>query len=461
MQMSVAAAVYALPLALIIALYVWAVGRKNRKNKALLQESRDAGLTEPASLHPLIDTHRCIGCAACVTACPEKEVLGIIEGRAQLIGPANCIGHGACQKACPVGAIQLVFGSETRGVDIPWVSPDFESSVPGIYIAGELGGMGLIRNAVTQGRQAMQQLSKQLQKGASLNEKRTDEKRAESDVDVVIVGAGPAGIAASLAAKAEGLRYKTLDQESSLGGTVAHFPRGKLVMTQPVDLPLAGKANFRELSKEQLLHFWESILLRFPLAIEYGQAVQQIDVMDNGFCVVTPTARYTTQKVLLAIGRRGSPRKLNIPGEELSKVVYRLIDPEQYRGQQVLVIGGGDSALEAACSLAELEDASSTPAQSGMQIRTPAITLAYRGDAFNRAKARNRTRVEALQKAGKLQVKLGYQPVRIEKDHVLIASSQQQETLANDQVIVCAGGELPTAFLKKIGIRVDTKYGTV
>lgn len=456
MQMFVAVAVYVLPLALIIALYVWVVGKKSRKNKALLQESHDAGLTEPASLHPVIDTHRCIGCAACVTACPEKEVLGIIEGRAQLIGPANCIGHGACQQACPVGAIQLVFGSETRGVDIPWVSPDFETSVPGIYIAGELGGMGLIRNAVTQGRQAMQQITKHLQKGPAI-----DKTRATTDVDVIIVGAGPAGIAASLAAKAEGLRYKTLDQESSLGGTVAHFPRGKLVMTQPVDLPLAGKANFRELSKEQLLHFWESTLLRFPLAIEYGQAVQQIEVIENGFCVVTPSARYTTQKVLLAIGRRGSPRKLNIPGEELNKVVYRLIDPEQYRGQRVLVIGGGDSALEAACSLAELDDAPSHPMQSGTPICTPVITLAYRGDAFNRAKARNRTRVETLQKAGKLQVRLGYQPVRIENDHVLIASSHQQESLENDQVIVCAGGELPTAFLKKIGIRVDTKYGTV
>lgn len=444
MQNSLALLIYAVPLVLIIAVYVLWIGRQNRKNRALLQESVDAGLTEPASLHPVIDTHRCIGCAACVTACPEKEVLGIIDGRAQLIGPTNCIGHGACQKACPVGAITLVFGTETRGIDIPWVSPEFETSIPGIYIAGELGGMGLIRNAVQQGRQALQQLAQHLQKKAAV------------DFDVVIVGAGPAGIAASLAAKAEGLRYKTLDQETSLGGTVAHFPRGKLVMTQPVELPLAGKSNFRESSKEQLLHFWENILMRFPLEIDYGQPVQQIDAIPGGFCVITPTARFTTQKVLLAIGRRGSPRKLNIPGEELKKVVYRLIDPEQYRGQRVLVIGGGDSALEAACSLAELRGNDPAMAQ-----HAPLVTLAYRGDAFNRAKARNRQRVEQLRQAGKLAVKLGYQPLHIGADHAVIASATQQETLANDQVIVCAGGELPTGFLKKIGIQVETKYGTV
>lgn len=448
MQNYAALVVYLLPLALIVTIYVWLVARRNKKNQVLLKESQEAGLIEPASLHPVIDPARCIGCASCVTACPEKEVLGIIEGRAQLIGPSNCIGHGACQKACPVGAIQLVFGTETRGVDIPWVSPTFETSVPGVYIAGELGGMGLIRNAVTQGRQAVDALIQ------------TIEKNSAAQYDLIIVGAGPAGIAASLAAKAKGLRYKTLDQEASLGGTVAHFPRGKLVMTQPVDLPMAGKANFRELSKEKLLQFWETILMRFPLDIAYGQAVQSIESTAEGFSVATPTARYTTQKVLLAIGRRGSPRKLGIPGEELDKVVYRLIDPEQYRDQYVAVIGGGDSALEAACSLAEMQT-------SAVPDNDTRITLIYRGEAFNRAKARNRTRVEVLQRSGKLQVKLGFQPVSIDRKNLQIApanappSQLNQETLVNDAVIVCAGGELPTAFLKKIGIRVETKYGTV
>ncbi len=428
--------VYVVPLLLIIGGYVWVVKRNEAKSMALLQESINAGLTEPASLHPLIDVTRCIGCAACVTACPEKEVLGIINGRAQLVGPTNCIGHGACQQACPVGAIQLVFGTEKRGVDIPLVSPEFETSVPGVYIAGELGGMGLIRNAITQGRQAMGQIVKQLKR---------DER---CEYDVVIVGAGPAGIAASLAAKAEGVRYKTLDQEHSLGGTVAHFPRGKLVMTHPVDLPLAGKAKFREASKESLLAFWQGIIMRFPLNIDFGQKVEQILPSDSGFDVVTQGKRYSAQKILLAIGRRGSPRKLDIPGEELAKVVYRLVDPEQYRGQRVMVVGGGDSALEAAASLAEHGIAAAT-------------TLAYRGESFNRAKARNRLLIEKLASEGKLDVKLRHQPLNIAEQSVTLSDlgASRLSELPNDVVIVCAGGELPTAFLKRTGIHVETKHG--
>jgi thioredoxin reductase (NADPH) len=429
--------VYAVPLLLILGGYVWVVKRNEAKNKALLQESINAGLTEPASLHPLIDVTRCIGCAACVTACPEKEVLGIINGRAQLVGPTNCIGHGACQQACPVGAIQLVFGTETRGVDIPSVSPEFETSVPGIYIAGELGGMGLIRNAITQGRQAMAQMVKQLKRDV------------HCEYDVVIVGAGPAGIAASLAAKAEGIRYKTLDQEQSLGGTVAHFPRGKLVMTHPVDLPLAGKTKFRESSKEALLAFWQGIIMRFPLDIDFGQKVEQILPLGEGFEVVTQGQRYQAQKVLLAIGRRGSPRRLDIPGEELAKVVYRLVDPEQYRGQRVMVVGGGDSALEAAAALAEHSIAAVT-------------TLVYRGESFNRAKARNRLLIEKLASDGKLDIKLRHQPLSIAEQCVTLSDQGTSRLceVPNDVVIVCAGGELPTTFLKRTGIQVETKHGT-
>ena len=234
-------AIYLLPLLLIWAGFKFYRHRKEAAALALREEHRLAGLTEPSSLHPVIDPAICVGCATCVKACPEGQILGLVNGKAQLIAPSMCIGHGACAEACPMGAIQLVFGTERRGVEIPHVGPDFQTNVPGIWIAGELGGMGLIRNAIEQGRQAVSEIAKHVRATPAIPEA----------LDLAIIGAGPAGLSASLAAKEAGLRFVTLEQDS-LGGTVAHFPRGKLVMTRPATLPLHGLVNLTETSKEAL-----------------------------------------------------------------------------------------------------------------------------------------------------------------------------------------------------------------
>lgn len=419
-------------LAIWLAFYV-RKQRRYRANQAALEAARQAGLTEPASLHPSIDPNRCLGSGACVRACPEGNVLGLIDGKAQLINPSRCIGHGACRVACHMDAITLVFGTEKRGVDIPNVSPDFETNVPGLFIAGELGGMGLIRNAVEQGRQAVESIARLSGIGRG------------DDLDLVIVGAGPAGIAASLAATEKKLRFATLEQDS-LGGTVAHFPRGKVVMTAPARLPIIGKVKFTEVSKEALLAFWQEVEREVGLTINYNERVDDVVAEGDGFVIRTPKREYRTRTVLLAIGRRGTPRKLGVPGEELPKVVYRLIDPEQYRGLHVLVVGGGDSALEAAASIAD---------EPGTTV-----TLSYRSAAFNRAKEKNRQRVDAAAAAGRLQVLLESNVTAIEPERVVLEQKGAPITLANDAVIVSAGGILPTPFLKRIGIEVETKFGT-
>jgi thioredoxin reductase/NAD-dependent dihydropyrimidine dehydrogenase PreA subunit len=393
----------------------------------------EAGLTEPASLHPKIDLAKCLGCGACARACPEGNVLGIIDGKAALIEPTSCIGHGACKSACPTHAITLVFGSETRGVDLPRVGPDFQTNVPGLFIAGELGGMGLIRNAIEQGRQAIDSV------------RRLDGIGRPGALDVIIVGGGPAGFAASLAALANRLRFLTLEQDN-FGGTVAHYPRGKLVMTAPAMLPLVGRMRFKEVSKEKLLAFWRQAAEKTGLQIRYGERVEGLDRVTSGFIVKTTRGSYRSRAVVLAIGRRGTPRKLAIPGEEQPKVVYRLIDPEQYRGKHVLVVGGGDSALEAAASIAE-------------QPRTT-VSLSYRGESFGRAKPKNRARVDHAARRGALSVILKSDVKTIGRQHVQLECQGRQFSLKNDAVIVCAGGILPTAFLKSVGIEVETKYGT-
>jgi thioredoxin reductase/ferredoxin len=423
-------ALYGAPLAAILWFYARGRGKSRTAHHAVLAQSKAAGLTEPVSLHPVIEPGRCIGSGACVRACPE-QALGIINGQARLVNPAACIGHGACAATCPVEAITLVFGTERRGVEIPQLSPTFESNVPGIFIAGELGGMGLIRKAVEQGRQAVEGMLRK--------------PRGRQELDLVIVGAGPAGLAASLAAKEHGLRYLAIEQETSLGGSILHYPRAKVAMTAPMQLPLVGKVNWREISKESLLDFWDGVVRRHGLAIHYGEAMQEVRRDASAFAVRTARGRYQASNVLLSIGRRGTPRKLDVPGEDLPKVVYRLVDPEQYRGNRVLVVGGGDSAIETALACA---------AEAGTRV-----TLSYRGEAFNRVKPKNRVLLDDARARGRVAVLMSSSVLRIDSGRVIVQTLQGEKDLENDAVVVCAGGVLPTGLLKELGVTVQTLYG--
>lgn len=428
---------YAVPVIAILAWYVKRHSHHERTGLNSLRTATEDGLIEPPTLHPEIDHRLCIGCTNCVAACPEQgahQVLGMIRKKAHLVGPSNCIGHGACKTVCPVNAITLVFGTAKRGVDIPLINPDFQTNVPGIFIAGELGGMGLIRNAVEQGRQAMESIAKLVK------------QPHQNALDVFVVGAGPAGFAATLSATESNLRHATVEQEE-LGGTVAHFPRRKLVMTQPADLPIVGKMPFKEVQKETLIDFWRDVEQKTGIKISYNERVESISPATNGgFDVKTNRQSYNTRTVLLSIGRRGTPRKLGVPGEEMDKVVYRVIDPAQYLNQHVLVVGGGDSALEAATTIA---------AEAGTTV-----SISYRSDAFSRAKPKNRQRVEEMQSSGDLRVLFSSTVKQIHEGSVDVNVGDGVESIPNDAVIVSAGGILPSAFLRTVGIHVETKWGS-
>lgn len=419
----------------VLAAAVWHLCHRRRREaqaRAKLEETRKANIPEPITLHPVIDPNKCLGSGACVRACPEHS-LGIVNGKAVLVAPEHCIGHGACEAACPFGAISLVFGTEKRGIDIPYVKPTFETNVPGIFIAGELGGMGLIRKGVEQGVRAMETIRQNRASGGEL--------------DVVIVGAGPAGLAGSLAAQEAGLSFVTVEQEVGLGGCIFHYPRRKLAMTAPMKLPIVGLFDKREISKEELLEFLNGVVQRTGLEIRFSERMETIKKVDEIFVVETSKASYRAKNVLLAIGRRGTPRKLGVPGEEQPKVVYSLIDPEQYRGQHVLVVGGGDSAAEAALAIAN---------EPGT-----VVSVSSRGDEiFTRPKEKNRRRLKELMDRGTVNVYLHANVLQIGKDSVTIEENQHTVTIKNDAVIVCIGGTLPTPMLKAIGVMVDTYYGT-
>lgn len=431
-QIAIYSAVFLL-CSVVVYIYLRKLKKESKITEEKVEKAKQEGLFEPVSLHPVIDLDTCIKSGACVAACPEKDILGIVNGRGTLINASHCVGHGACFHSCPVEAISLVIGTEKRGVDLPHVNQNFETNVPGIYIAGELGGMGLIKNSVEQGNQAVESMVK------------AGFKKDPSYYDLIIVGAGPAGISASLTAKKYNLNFLTLEQDT-LGGTVFTFPRAKIVMTAPMDLPLYGKVKLFDTSKAELLDLWEKALSRNNIAIRENTKVESIVMDGDRFKVNTNKGdELFAQRVLLAIGRRGSPRKLGIPGENLENVAYRLLEPENIAEKKVVVVGGGDSAIEAALALAD-------------QNR---VILSYRSDAFARIKPKNREKIQEAIEKGVVDVKFNTNLEKIEIEKVLIKSSVEERLyeVDNDLVYIFAGGELPTQFLEKAGIQITKRFG--
>ncbi|MBM4343059.1 MAG: NAD(P)-binding domain-containing protein [Deltaproteobacteria bacterium] len=388
----------------------------------------------PPTLHPWVDPSRCMASAACVASCPEGDILALVEGRGRLDEPSHCIGHGACAANCPVEAISLVFGSLKRGADIPDVSPTFQASVPGIYLAGELTGMGLIRNAVEQARQAV---------GFIADDLRRDQRpNAHGVRDLCIVGAGPAGFSAALAALERKIDAVTLEQADSIGGAIRRYPRRKLVMTAPMRMPLHGSVAMYNVVKEDLVAFIDGLHAKHRPPVEFGAAVDRLDVTADGFVIGAGSRTWQARRVLLCLGRRGTPIPLVAPGADQAHVVYELGDPDAYRGRQVAVLGGGDSALEAALAIA--------------QAGAAKVWLVHRRDGFDRARAANRDRLSAAVAAGQVSVRLSAEVAQVGTSTVTLTSG---EFLHADDVVVAFGGSLPTALLRAAGARTRTHFG--
>jgi thioredoxin reductase/ferredoxin len=408
--------------------------RGHRRERRAAQILRLHGKLEgPPTLHPVIDGDVCIGSGACVRACPEDRALVLVSGRAHLAQASGCVGHGECLRACPVSAIKLVFGSARRGVDLPEVDPHFESSLPGLFIAGELGGMGLIATAVRQGVKATEAIAKGLREGAS-----------SSELPLLVVGAGPAGIAAMLTAHRLGLRTRWIEKAASLGGAVRSYPRGKVVMTAPVELPLYGRVHLRRTSKAALIELWESVLATGEIEPEYGITLTSIARDGDALVAHTSVGPIKARRVLLATGRRGRPRRLGVPGEELAHVSHHVDDPTEHDGERILVVGGGDVAVEAALALAERPKAR--------------VTLCHRNAQFDRAKPANQERIAEAERAG-LHVLRSAQVERFDARSATLQTSEGSRSLEVDRVFVLIGFDLPLELLAATGIRVQTHHG--
>ena len=412
------------------------IGHRKREAAAIAAAEHGKLYSDgPKAQHPHINLEACIGCGTCVDACPEGDVLGLLNGKAAIIKGHKCIGHGLCADECPVGAITMVMAKATASADMPTLTPEYETTVPNLFIVGELGGLALIKNAVNQGRDCVDSITARMPDiRASLNGSGKD----PDILDVVIVGAGPAGISASLRATENNLSHLTLERET-VGGTVSKYPRQKLVMTSPVEFPLYGKIRQTQLSKEDLLALWEKVMARADLNIRTGEGVDAIQKRADGlFEVKSPVATYRACSVVMALGRAGTPRKLGVPGEHLPHVLYRLIEADHYTNNNILIVGGGDSAVEAAMGLAH---------QPGNKV-----TLSYRRGEFSRLKERNTKRIEEHIRSGKVKALFNSMPTEFREGSVLIDCGGEIRELPNDFVWIFAGGTPPTEFLKATGI---------
>jgi thioredoxin reductase/NAD-dependent dihydropyrimidine dehydrogenase PreA subunit len=415
----------------IVAPYVLAFRRRQRRDHERKAEAAQLGIDRPTAQFPYVDPALCIGCGACVAACPEGDVLGVVGGTATVINGLRCVGHARCQDACPVGAITVGLGDLRARADMPQVDEWNETGTPGLFLAGEVRGLALVRNAVSQGRRVVDRIAQRRQGRAA----------REGVVDVLVVGAGPAGLTAALACIERGLSQRVLEQEADLGGSLLHYPRRKMVLLQPVELPLHGRIDREEYQKEHFLELMEGLVSEHRLDVCFGQKARDVRRGDDGVFEVTTLSggAHRAHNVILALGRRGTPRKLGVPGEELSKVMYRLIDAESYRGQKVLVVGGGDSAVEAAVGLA---------GQPGNEV-----LLSYRRDKLVRIKKKNEDRLAPLLASGRIEPVFGSQVVDIAPERVRLKVGSEVREVENDYVFVFAGGEPPFEFLKQCGVR--------
>jgi putative YpdA family bacillithiol system oxidoreductase len=418
----------------VLGFFLMRYWREHKRKEAAARARADQGqlFSEgPKAQHPKINSDSCIGCGACIKVCPEGDVLGLIDGKATIVNGHKCIGHGLCAEECPVGAITMVMAKPSSGADIPVIRDHYETSVENLFIVGELGGLALIKNAVNQARDCVDEIAGRLN---NVNGKQS----GEEIFDVIVVGAGPAGISASLRAAERQLKALTLERET-VGGTVSKYPRQKLVMTTPVEFPLHGRFSKTTLSKEDLLAFWEKIMRRTDLNIHQAEGVDKVQKDAHGlFSVSTGRGEYKSRTVVLALGRAGTPRKLGVKGEELSHVLYRLIEADHYVDKNILIVGGGDSAVEAAMGLAR---------QSGNRV-----TLSYRRNEFSRLKDRNAKRIAEHMDSGKIEVLFNSMPTEFREGSVLIEVNGQIRELPNDFVWIFAGGTPPSDFLKSSGV---------
>ncbi|MBK7536255.1 MAG: NAD(P)-binding domain-containing protein [Myxococcales bacterium] len=414
----------------IIVIYTIVAGQKRHRMAQMPAMS-----VGPRVLIHDINDDRCTGCDACVAVCPTN-VLDLVNNKSRVLRFADCIQCEACMFACPTEALVMFpEGAQPPPLKVPEIDGNFQTAVPGQYLIGEVAGKPLVKSAANLGRLVVEHML-----GTGLRPGMLGPGAGGMHhVDVAIVGSGPGGLSAALTCINRGLSYVVLEKEQIIASTISRYPKGKLVMAEPYDTANLSLLPVFDSSKEQLIPIWTELIDRLGLRINLGESVESVTPTQGIFEVKSTVAAYRAQRVILAIGTRGKPRTLQVPGENLPKVYNLLEDPDEWRGRSVLVVGGGDSAVEAAMALAD----------AGAKV-----IISYRGKGFNRAAPKNKQAIEQYAAQGRLKAKLGSQVVAFDPDTVTIALADgSHKKYPNNGAFVLIGADPPVAWLEKVGVR--------
>jgi thioredoxin reductase (NADPH) len=411
----------------IIVIFTILAGRKRHRLAQM-----PAMVAGPRVLVHDINDDRCTGCDACVAVCPTN-VLDLVNNKSRVLRFADCIQCEACMFACPTEALVMFpEGAQPPPLKVPEIDENFQTAVRGQYLIGEVAGKPLVKSAANLGRAVIEHmLMTGLHPGGH--------GHGQGSVDVAIVGSGPSGLSAALTCINRGLSYVILEKEQLIASTISRYPKGKLVMAEPYDTLNLSLLPVFDSSKEQLIPIWKELIDRIGLRVNLGESVETVTPGPGGFEIKTTVAQYRAQRVVLGIGTRGKPRTLQVPGENLPKVNNLLEDPDEWRGRSVLVVGGGDSAVEAALALAD----------AGAKV-----IISYRGKGFNRAQPKNKQAIEQYAAQGRIKAKLGSQVMGFDQESVTLALADgAHKKYPNDAAFVLIGADPPVAWLEKLGVR--------